>query len=96
VSFVAPKELALADPKLQTTVDKERDGFQVTIKAEKPALWVWLALEEMDARFSDNFMHVTEDQPARVLVRPSRPATKAEVAQALRVRSLYDTYSPQG
>jgi len=96
VSFVAPKELALADPKLQTTVDKERDGFQVTIKAEKPALWVWLELGEMDARFSDNFMHVTAETPARVLVRPSREATQADVAQALRVRSLYDTYSAQG
>jgi beta-mannosidase len=93
VCFVPPKDLPLADPRLKATVAETADGFLVTVTAEKPALWCWLSLDEADAKYSDNFVPVTADQPAQFRVRPARPMSKAEFTQTLRVRSLFDTYS---
>ena len=58
VLLAAPKEIKLADPQIKTTVEKSRDGFLVTLAAEKPALWAWLDLTEADAKYSDNFVHL--------------------------------------
>jgi beta-mannosidase len=93
VLLAAPKELALREPQLKSTVEPAPDGFWVTLQCAKPALWTWLDLEGADAKFSDNFFHVTPDAPARILVRPQRRMTTAEFTRALRVRSLIDTYA---
>jgi beta-mannosidase len=93
VLLALPKELKLADPQLTTQVDETRDGFLVTLQARCPALWVWLDFEEMDAKYSDNFVHVTPEVPVKILVRPARPISKDDLAKTLRVRSLFDTYS---
>jgi beta-mannosidase len=91
--FVPPKDLPLADPQLKTTVAETADGFLVNVTGEKPALWCWLNLDEVDAKYSDNFVHITAEQPAQFRVRPARPISKSEFVQALRVHSLFDTYS---
>jgi beta-mannosidase len=91
--FVPPKELPLADPQLKTGIEETADGFLVNVTAEKPALWCWLSLDEADAKYSDNFVHLTADQPAQFHVQPAHPMAKSEFASALRVRSLFDTYS---
>jgi beta-mannosidase len=93
VLLALPKELKLADPQLKTTVVETREGFEVTLTAEKPALWTWLSFDELDAKFSDNFVHVPADAPVRIRVVPGRRLAKAEFTSALRVRSLFDTYS---
>ena len=93
VLLALPKELKLSDPQIATSVDKSGDGFLVTIKSEKPALWAWLELENADAKFSDNFIHVPPDAPRTILVRPAQPLGKNEFAKVLRIRSLFDTYS---
>jgi beta-mannosidase len=93
VSFVPPKDLGLTYPRLGTTIARAGDDFVVTIRTQKPALWVWLSSDEFDARYSDNFVHVTSDTPARIVVRPDRAMTKEEFKKALRVRSLWDTYN---
>jgi len=92
VSLVLPKELKLADPKLATTVEESSEGFSVTIKSEKPALWTWLGIENADAKFSDNFIHIKSDATEIILVRPAKKMDKAVFIDALRVRSLFDTY----
>jgi beta-mannosidase len=92
VSFVLPKELKLSDPKLATVVEEASGGFAVTIKSEKPALWTWLGLENADAKFSDNFLHVTPDAAGTILVSPVQKMDRDAFANALRIRSLFDTY----
>ncbi|HWY31258.1 MAG TPA: glycoside hydrolase family 2 protein, partial [Candidatus Acidoferrum sp.] len=92
VSFGLPKDLKLADPRLTAKVHPSNGGFLVTIKAEKPALWVWLELKDADATFSDNFIHVTPDAPGKILVRPGQLMGDEDFARALRVRSVFDTY----
>ena len=92
VSFVLPKELRLGDPRLTAAIAKKGKEFRVTLTAEQPALWTWLSLENGDARYSDNFVHVTAGAPVEIVVHPEHPLSQTEFTKALRVRSLFDTY----
>jgi beta-mannosidase len=94
ISFALPKELKLLDPVITMEIDNSHDEFAVTIKSEKPALWSWLELENADAKFSDNFIHITPDSPRTISVLPAQQLSKDDFAKALRVRSLFDTYLP--
>jgi beta-mannosidase len=92
--FARPKHLELADPKIGLSVKDLKDGsFVVTLTARKPALWTWLEMDQADAQFSDNFMHLLPGQPQSVIVTPARAMTLARMKKALRVRSLFDTYA---
>jgi len=88
-----PKELNLSDPGFDTTIDTSDEGYTVTLRSQKPALWTWLELDGADAKFSDNFLHVTPDLPRKILVKPSVPMGRDELISRLRARSLVDTYN---
>ncbi len=92
VSFVKPKHLELQDADISTTVRKAEGGFDLTVKAKRPALWVWLELAGTDARFSDNFFHLRPGSPVQVRVRPAKDMKVSQLRKALNVRSLVDTY----
>jgi beta-mannosidase len=93
VTLVFPKELALVDPQLKPTIHKNENEFRVILTAKAPALWAWLTLKEVDASYSDNFNQVRPGSPLEIVVKPSRPMTEAEFADALQVHSLFDTYN---
>jgi beta-mannosidase len=93
IPFVPPKDLKLADPRLKAAVAKTGKGFRVTLTAQHPALWAWLSLDECDAQYSDNFVHVAADAPAQIVVTPERPMSQSQFTQALRIQSLFDTYN---
>ena len=66
----------------------------MTLTAAHPALWAWLELDGIDARCSQNIVHVTAQRPVEVTVRPAKPLGQEEFREARpRVRSLYDTYT---
>lgn len=92
-TFVAPKEFKFLDPDIESKVSDHDGAFLVTLKSEKPALWCWLSLQDADARYSDNFMHLRHGNPVEIHVVPAKPMTREAFTQALRVRSLFDTYS---
>jgi beta-mannosidase len=94
VLFALPKEYRLADPALTAHVEDAADGFLVTIKAENPALWIWLGLENADAKYSENFVHLAPDAPKKILVKPWTGLSKDDFVKQLQVRSLFDTYLP--
>ena len=89
LAFLAVK---LVNPGLTTIVKETSDGFSVTIKAEKPALWAWLNLENADANYSDNFFHVMPEETRTILIRPKSSLTKDAFVKELQVRSLFNTY----
>lgn len=94
VTFVYPRELPLVDPQVRASVtDAGAGSYVVKLQARHPSLWTWLELEGADARMSDNFVHVTADEPAAITVRPAQPMDKATFEKTLRVRSLFDTYA---
>jgi beta-mannosidase len=94
VTLAYPRDLSLLDPKLTADVTQTRPGeFAVTLHAEHPALWTWLELDGADARFSDNFVHVSPAEPVTITVHPAEPMSANALRSVLRIRSLYDTYS---
>ena len=94
VLFALPKEYRLADPALTAQVDDAADGFLVTIESKAPALWVWLGLENADAKYADNFVHLMPTEPKKILVQPWAGLSKDDFTKQLQVRSLFDTYLP--
>jgi beta-mannosidase len=92
VTLVYPRELELLDPRLKAAVTGQGGDFKVKLTAEHPALWTWLSFDGLDARCSDNFVHVPPDAPVEIVVHPAKPTTREAFVKALRVRSLYDTY----
>jgi beta-mannosidase len=94
VSFARPKELKLANPELSREISETATGFRVKLDATKPALWVWLSLGDLEARYSDNFFHLDAHAPLEVDVVPAVPLSRADFEQAIVVRSLFDTYDP--
>ncbi len=88
VTFVHPKELKLANPELKSSVARAEHGFLVTVTAAKPALWCWLDLDGMDARYSDNFFHLAAGESRHIQVTLAAKMTPKEFANALRVRNL--------
>jgi hypothetical protein len=92
---VRPKHLELAEPGFRMKIDTLDHGeYAVRITANKPALWVWLELETIDARFSDNFFHMVPGQPAHIAMKPAKPIPLSKLMKLLRIRSLVDTYRP--
>ena len=92
--FARPKHLDLLDPAIAVSVKAAGDGAcTVTLKSRHPALWTWLELDGLDARFSDNFLHLFPGEVRTLLVTPAKPLTPARMKKALRVRSLVDTYA---
>jgi beta-mannosidase len=94
VTFARPKHLELADsPGISAKVTAGRDGaYQVALKSKRPALWVWLELDGVDARYTDNFVHLGPGRSVTITVQPARDLTIAEFRKRLQVRSLVDTF----
>jgi len=94
VLFARPKHLELArSPRLTVKAShRHGGGYQLSLSAGKPALWVWLDMEGEDARFSDNFFHLRPGEPVHVELTETRVRTTAEIKKKLTVRSLVDTY----
>jgi beta-mannosidase len=92
VSFARPKELNLEDPRLTSEITETKTGYRVKLAADKPALWTWLSLGDIDVRYSDNFVHLDSHTPVEIEVSPAKPLSRADFEKALVVRSLFDTY----
>lgn len=92
--FARPKHIDLAtNPGIGTTIKKAVDGgFDVTLRAKKAALWVWMELEGLEARYGDNFFHLRPGEPVTVTVKPAVETSVGTVRERLVVRSLVDTY----
>jgi beta-mannosidase len=92
LNYARPKDLNLQDPHLKGLVERARDGFRVTLSATAPALWSWIDLPGIDARLADNFVHVRPGEPVSISVAPHHRYTLRQISNALKVRSLFDTY----
>lgn len=91
VTFARPKDIDLVDPELKTKIKETASGFEVELTSKNPALWAWLSLP-VNARYSDNFVHLDSHTPVKIVVVPEKPMSHSEFENAVSVRSLYDTY----
>jgi len=93
VLFARPKHLELQDPGIQARSTPDGDGFRVELSAVHPALWAWIELDGMDARCSDNFVHLCPGRPVDVRVVPASRLSARDFGKRLKAASLYDTYA---
>ncbi|MCX7002113.1 MAG: hypothetical protein NTV22_02425 [bacterium] len=93
VHFERPRHLRLSDPHV-TAVAKQvgPQTFDVTIRARRPALWVWLDAHDLALCCTDNFFSMPAHGVLRVRVTVATPVRLAEFRRHLRVRSLWDTF----
>lgn len=93
VLFEKPKKLTLQDPGLSWEIEPAEEGaFTVTVRAEKPALWVWLEIPQISLKCSDSFLHLEAESSASIRVTPEHSMALEQFTRSLRARSLYDTY----
>jgi len=94
VLFARPKQLSLSkNPGITHDVKANSDGtLSVLLRSQQVALWSWVELKGVDAKFSNNFMHLRPGMTESVTIAPARRLTLKQVKQKLMVRSLVDTY----
>ena len=94
IHLVRPKHIELQDPKLKAVVQcgRAEGTYTVTLSATRPALWTWLELEDLDARFTNNFVSVRPGLPVTIEVTPREKTTVSDIRKSLKARSLFDTY----
>ncbi len=73
-----PRQIPLQPPSIHTEITHAaHDRHTLTLRTDKPALWVMLQTDGIDCLFSDNFFHLTPGTTHTVEVTPSsRIATK--------------------
>ena len=83
-----PKDLLLTAPRLTMTTGQRHGRHEVTVEADRLALFVMLWLDGLDATWSDNFFNLLPGEPRQVEVHPATPVTADELAARLRWRTL--------
>ena len=93
VTFYKPKSIELKNPTFQTQIQADKDGaFQLSIKAQNPAMWVWIELAHVNAHCSDNFFHLRPGRTKTVRVRPEEKLTLKQMEKKLKIKSFFDLY----
>ena len=93
VPFCAWRELNSQPPRMRAEIRTWDDNsFAVTLTSRHPALWVWLSLEGVDARYDDNFICIEPERPVRVRITPSTRIKLDQFRQRIRILSLRDIW----
>jgi beta-mannosidase len=96
LSFVPSKHLALSDPGLHASVEATDQGYAITLSAEKVARFVFLSVDAPDEdviKLSDNFFDLPAGRSVTIQMPKIEGWNAEDVASALEVRSLFDTYA---
>lgn len=87
--FAAYKHLHLIDPELTGSMRETEDSFVYSIGASGFAPFVEVSLPEADGKFSDNFFHITSNEPVSVEIKKSDFYGQSA---GVNVISLFDSY----
>jgi beta-mannosidase len=91
-TFAPAKHLELTDPHLQTEVAHDEEQLSVNLTATSLARFVELSLDGADVLFSDNYFNLPAGRTAQITCPLPTSWTPLQARQALRVRSLFDSY----
>ncbi|MFY9393747.1 MAG: glycoside hydrolase family 2 protein, partial [Halanaerobiales bacterium] len=85
--------LELEEAEISYQVEKIADkSFILYLKAEKPALWTWLELQNYTVSYSDNFFHLHPGKEKSIVITTEDGITIRDLKENLLIRSLIDTY----
>jgi len=94
--MVPSKHFELEDPGLRAEVRTGAHGWEVVLEGRRLARFVMVDFEGFDAILEDNFVDLVPGAPRVLGIREFRgeaPADAAGLNRALRVRSLWDSFS---
>jgi beta-mannosidase len=91
-TFAPDKHLTLADPDINVDLSLEADVLALTVTASSLARFVELSFIGVDVVFSDNYFDLPAGRTVTVTCALPDGWSAEQARQALRVRSLYDSY----
>jgi beta-mannosidase len=91
--FFAPfKELSFSKPAITSEVTPVRGGFRVKLSTDKFAKAIYLAVDERDGFFSDNYFNLAPGRQITVEFYSRTPLPLKEFQERLRIRSVFDAF----
>jgi beta-mannosidase len=93
VPFVPSKHLSLLDPQLSVQATVRGDQLSIAVTAQSLARFVELALAGVDAVFSDNYFDLPAGRTRVVSAPLPHGWTQQQARDALRMRSLFNSYA---
>jgi len=91
--FVPTKHLNLTDPMLTAQVKIDQQQVVIRVTAHSMARLVECTLEGIDLVFSDNYFDLPAGRSVEISAALPTGTTEQQISDALRIRSLYDTYT---
>jgi len=91
-TFVPNKHLKLSDPKIELKVTQVEEQLQIQLMANSLARFVEVELAGVDVIFSDNYFDVPAGRTVTVTCPLLEGWTLEQAREAIRVRSLFETY----
>ncbi len=95
VLFVKPKHFPLQPAGLKAVMSEEADYYAIDVIADAFSMYIELDFADADARFSDNFFHLSGGDTKRIQLSKeevSPGASLEQLRQSLTLRSLADSY----
>jgi beta-mannosidase len=90
--FQPYKDLTLPRPQINVEVLAARDGFRVTLSADKFARAVYLSAPGYPGFFSDNYFDLIPGRKVEVGFRPRAGITLSDFRKKLKIRSMIDSF----
>ena len=93
VFFTRPKHIELENPYLKAEIiESDGKNHKVMITANKPALWVWIDIEGINAKYSDMFFHMLPENPVTISITTENIIDADDITKRLKTYSLVDTF----
>jgi len=92
--FTRPKHMKLQKPVYQTKL-RQSGGreFELAVRADKPAFWVWPDIKGVKAQYSDRFFDLDGQSEKTIVVTTREDITADALRRKLALYSIVDTYS---
>ncbi|MCE1252080.1 MAG: glycoside hydrolase family 2 protein [Anaerolineae bacterium] len=91
--FVPDKHLVLKDPQISLNLVLNGEELELTLISESLARFVEVSLEGRDVIFSDNYFDLPARKPCCIKFASPAGMTLQEVRAAVKIYSLFDTFS---
>lgn len=96
IMHVLPREYELVNPELAYAVfEVEPNVYKVSISGYVPALWAWVEVDGIQCKYSDNYKCLAPEEIWEVEVRPCEETSMEQIMDALKVKSLWNTYNEE-
>jgi beta-mannosidase len=91
--FVPIKHLSLVDPSISVNVETRDGELSVGVTSRSLALLVEVSLSDADVVFSDNYFNTPAGRTVEISCPLPAGWTLSQAKEAIRVRSVFDSYS---